>query len=304
MIVDPRGCAAKIADVHGQAGSAWLARLPRTLAQCARRWSIEILPPFADLSYNYVAPAITAEGVPVVVKAGVPSDELAREIDALRVFNGHGIARLLEADPASGVMLLERLQPGEPLADLRSDEEITRAAASVMQQLWTPAPADHRFLSVRSWAAGLSALRAYFGGGYGPFPPDLVDTAQSLFAELLDPRREQTLIHGDPHPQNILSAERVPWLAIDPKGVVGDPLYDIATFACSVPRLPDESRQKRFLVRRLDQLADELSLDRRLIAQWALAQRVLSGWWSFEDHGGGWERPFALARLLESLLKG
>ena len=218
MIVDPRGCAAKIADVHGQAGRAWLARLPRTLSQCARRWSIEILPPFDDLSYNYVAPATTADGVPVVIKAGVPSDELAREIDALRVFNGHGIARLLEADAASGVMLLERLQPGEPLADLRSDEEITRAAASVMQQLWTPAPADHRFLSVRSWAAGLSALRAHFGGGYGPFPPDLVDTAQSLFAELLDPRREQTLIHGDPHPQNILSAERMPWLAIDPKG--------------------------------------------------------------------------------------
>jgi len=303
MIIDPRGCAAKVIDIHGDVGREWLERLPATISQCAERWSLDILPPFEGLSYSYVAPATTADGMQVVVKAGVPGEELTREIAALRVFDGDGTVRLLDADTGLGVMLLERLEPGESLAEVESDEELTRAAASVMQQVWTPAPADHSFASVSEWAAGLGKLGEHFGGGYGPFPQDMVDAALSLFAQLLDPGSDRTLIHGDPHPQNILSAQRMPWLAIDPKGVVGEPLYDVATFAGSLPRLPAESDQKRFLVRRVDQLADELDLDPRLIAEWGIAQSVLSGWWSFEDHGGGWEWGFARARLFESLQK-
>ena len=301
MIVAPGSCASRIVDIHGDAGREWLARLPETLSACADRWSLEVLPPFEDLSYNYVTPAVTADGKHVVIKAGVPSQELAREIEALRVFDGCGIAQFVDADVGLGVMILERLQPGEPLADIDDDEALTPAAVQVMRQLWTPAPTDHNNATVSNWAGDLHDLRALFGADCGPFPRDLVDTAQGLFAELLDPAGEGTLIHGDPHPQNILSARRRPWLAIDPKGVVGDPLYDVATFACSLPRLPGAPEARRALARRVDQLAEELELDRQLIARWGLAQSVLSGWWMYEDHGGGWEGTFARARLFGSL---
>ena len=304
MSIKPDGWAAKIIDIHGEVGREWLGQLPTTIAECASKWSLDVLPPFEELSYHYVTPATRTDGLSVVIKAGVPSEELTREIKALCVFDGNGIVQLLDADTDLGVMLLERLRPGESLADIDNDEELTRAAVPVMLQLWTPAPTDHCFASVADWAAGLSTLRSHFEGGYGPFPRDLVNTARNLFAELLAPLSERTLIHGDPHPQNILSSQRMPWLAIDPQGVVGDPLYDVATFAGSLPRLPAESDQERFLARRLDQLADELDLDRRLIAKWGLAQSVLSGWWSFEDHGGGWEWAFARGRLFESLQEG
>jgi len=304
ITIDPGGCAARIIDIHGKAGREWLRRLPTTISECASRWLLDILPPFEELSYNYVTPATTADGMPVVVKAGVPSEELTREIQALRVFDGNGIVRLLDSDIDLGVMLLERLEPGEPLAGIDNDESLTRAVVLVMQQLWTPVSTDHRFASVQDWAAGLSKLRNRFDGDCGPFPNDLVDTAQELFMELRNPLKDSTLIHGDLHPQNILSSQRMSWMAIDPKGVVGDPLYDVATFACSLPRLPAESDQKRFLNRRLDQLTDELDIDRQLIARWGLAHAVLSGWWSFEDHGEGWEWAFARARLFESVQKG
>lgn len=91
-------------------------------------------------------------------------------------------------------------------------------------------------------------------------------------------------------------------MAIDPKGVTGDPLYDVACFAGSSPHTLPDADQKPFLARRVDQLAEELGLDRRLIARWGLAQCVLSGWWSFEDHGGGWEWAFERAKMFESLL--
>jgi streptomycin 6-kinase len=102
------------------------------------------------------------------------------------------------------------------------------------------------------------------------------------------------------HPLNILESEREPWLAIDPKGVTGHPLFDVGTFVCSLP--DSEPDLKRGLERRVGQLSEFLGFDRRLIRGWALAQAVLSGWWSYEDHGCGWEGAFARAALLGEIL--
>jgi streptomycin 6-kinase len=64
QIIDPSECAANIVDVHGEVGREWLGRLPGMIAECANRWSLDILAPFEGLSYNYVAPATTADGSP------------------------------------------------------------------------------------------------------------------------------------------------------------------------------------------------------------------------------------------------
>lgn len=54
----------------------------------------------------------------------------------------------------------------------------------------------------------------------------------------------------------------------------------------------------RILDRRVDQLADELGLDKARLRGWGIAQAVLSGWWSYEDHGHGWEGTLRIAALL------
>jgi len=301
MNVDPGGCARKVVDVHGAAGVAWLERLPSIIAECAQRWSLAVLPPFEDLSYNYVAPAIREDGRPVVLKAGVPHLELSREIEALRYFNGEGMARLLDADADLGVLLLERLRPGTPLINLGDDEQATQVAAQVMRTLWKPAPAEHALATVEQWANDLQKLRACFGGGYGPFPAAFVDKAEGLFTEFLGSGGEPVLIHGDMHGGNILKSERAPWLAIDPKGVVGDPLFDVATYLCDLPEAGTACQLRDTLKRRMHQLAEVLGFDREKILGWGFAQLVLRGWWSFEDHGCGWEGAFARAGLVASL---
>ena len=173
-----------------------------------------------------------------MLKAGFRIPSCGGEIEALRWFNGQGIARLLEADPGQGVLLLERLLPGGPLISLQDDDQVTEIAVGVMHRLWRPAPKEHAFTSVARWARGLERLHAHFDGGYGPFPPALVDRASRLFAELIDPAVPPELIHGDLHAQNILQSQRDGWLAIDPKGVVGDRLYDAAVFTNDVRNSP------------------------------------------------------------------
>ncbi len=298
----PEHFARTIVEVWEQEGADWLRRLPATIDEYARRWDLVVGPPFEPLSYNYVAPALRANTHDVVLKLGVPRDEVLSEIQALLIYDGHGIVQLLEADVEQCVILLERLKPGTLLASLSDDEQATSIAGSVMRQLWRPAPPEHQFKSVADWFVGLDELRQEFGGGTGPFDARLVAEAEAAASELLASTTEPMLLHGDLHHYNILAAERQPWLAIDPKGIVGDPAYELGAFLYNA--LPDElgaDDLRRILARRVDQLAEELALDRRRILGWGVAQAVLSGWWSYEDHGHGWEPVMRVAEVLSAI---
>jgi streptomycin 6-kinase len=290
-----------VTDLHGQEGIEWLDRLPSLLAACARRWSLAILPPFEPLSYNYVAPAIRSDGAGVVLKVGFPHPELLTELAALRLYDGRGSVRLLDADPEQGILLLERLNPGTQLLALADDEQATSIAAQVMRQLWRPAPPDHPFPTVARWASGLQRLRQRFDGGVGPFPLVWVERAERLFDELLASMGEPVLLHGDLHHYNILAAERQPWLALDPKGVIGEPEYEVGALLRNPLHILSMPQPGRLLERRVAQLAAELGFDRQRLVAWAVAQAVLSAWWSFEGHGRGWERAIACAELLSAL---
>ena len=298
----PENFARTMAEVYGEEGIEWVLRLPAVISALERQWSIRVASPFTPLSYNYVAPAFLADGVDVVLKVGYPSRELFSEMEALRLYDGRGIVQLLEADPTQGAMLLEYLKPGTPLSTLINDEEATSIAAGVMTQLWRPAPAEHNFPTVERWASGLGRLRKQFEGGTGPLPSALVEEAELHFAELLASAGAPVLLHGDLHHYNIVRAERQPWLALDPKGVVGEPAYEVgALLRNQLPEPLTRSNGAPILARRLDQLAEQLHLDRERLRAWGVAQSVLSAWWSIEDHGYGWEPAIACAEILSTL---
>ena len=298
----PERFARTMVELHADEGVEWLRRLPNLIRDCEERWGLTVLAPFTPLSYNYVAPAIRADGTDAVLKVGFPADEPETQIPALRLYDGRGIVRLLEADQEQGAMLLERLTPGTPLAHIVDDEEATAIAADVMRQLWRPAPAEHPFPTVADWMGGMQRVREHFGGGSGPFPMALVAEAERLFADLIGSMGEPVLLHGDLHHENILAAQRQPWLAVDPKGVVGEPAYEVGALLRN--RLPDDLnpvQTKRILARRIDQLAEALEFDRARLLGWGLAQAMLSAWWTVEDHGYGWEPTIMLAEYFAEL---
>ncbi|UCC51489.1 MAG: phosphotransferase [Anaerolineaceae bacterium] len=294
-----------IRETFGEAGSIWLGQLPDIISQCERRWSLEVELPFEELSYNYVAPARRSDGKELVLKVGVPRDELTSEADALRYYDGRGSVRLLDADPDLGVLLLERLIPGSMLAKLCSedDEQATLIAAGVMRQLWRPVTEDHPFIKIEEWFEGLNRLRQEFNGGTGPFPADLVQTAETLYAELIRSAGETVLLHGDLHHFNILTATRQPWLAIDPKGVVGEAAYDVGALLRNPgPDIQRWANLGRILQRRVDVLAEALDLEHRRILGWGIAQTVLSAWWSYEDNDEDWRDLLPIAETMATLI--
>ena len=303
----PKSLARTVTELHGERGKRWLDSLPDLIASCEARWRLTVLDAFAPLTYNYVAPTVREDGSEAVLKVGVPCDELRTEMEALRLFDGHGAVRLLEADADRGVMLLERVRPGASLWDATEDVAVG-AAVSVMRRLPRPAPEGHPFPTTGRWGLGFRRLRRAFGGsgrGTGPFPPSLVDRAERLFMELEATAGGAVVLHGDLHHGNILAGTREPWLAIDPKGVVGETAYEVGAFVRNpTPDLFDRPEVERVLKWRLDRFADELGHDRQRLWGWSLAQAVLSAWWSYEDHGAGWEPAIECARLLERIERG
>ena len=73
-------------------------RLPTLISECESRWSLSAGPPFAPLSYSYTAPARGPHDARAVLKLAVPGPFVAAEIDALRLFDGDGAARLIDGD--------------------------------------------------------------------------------------------------------------------------------------------------------------------------------------------------------------
>lgn len=304
MATIPENLARTTISLYGDAGIEWLDNLPNLISEFGQRWALTVQPPFEHLSYNYIAPATRADGIAVIFKAGVPNPELVTEIEALRLYDGRGICRLLADDRERGVLLLERLRPGTMLSTLVDDEEATRIAARVMRQLWRPVPPDHPFRTVSDWAAGLERMRQCFDGGTGPLPTALVEKAEGLFAELLSSMDEVVLLHGDLHHYNILRAEREPWLAIDPKGIVGEPAYEAgALLRNPILTFLEWPRLARITARRVDILAEELGFDRERLLGWSLAQAVLSAWWCVEDHMDCWDDAIRCAEILDEVLR-
>ena len=173
MFVIPDDFITKACALHGVEGLAWIERLPTILVNCEKRWSLGFASPFIyqTYAYHYIAPALQRDGTTVVVKVHAPTGEFTQEAEALRIFDGRGMVRLLDYNINDKVLLLECLEPGTPLSELENDEEATTHATTVMQQLWRPVPPVHRFPSVIDWGRGFTRMRQYYNGGNGPFPP-------------------------------------------------------------------------------------------------------------------------------------
>lgn len=286
-------------ELYGDAGLEWIEGLPARVAGLARDWGLAVGVPFEPLSYNYVAPAVREDGSSAVLKVGFPARELMTEIAALALFDGRGMVRLLALDRNRGAMLLERLEPGTALTYLGDEERAMTIAVGLMRRYWQPMPGEHPFPTVADWAAGFGRMRERFGGGTGPLPAERVAAAEGLFEELLASAGLPALLHGDLHHGNVLAAEREPWLGIDPKGLVGEPAYDVAVMLRdNMGPVLSAADPRAAMRRRIDQLADESGFDRERLRAWAEAQAVLSAWWSVEDHGYGWEEATACAELL------
>lgn len=217
---------------------------------------------------------------PVVLKvARHPGVEWASGA-VLEAFGGLGVVRVL--GHVEGAVLLEQLRPGDSLATLTLEGNDDQAMGILAQIIGRMAPGELRggAPTIEEWGHG---FQSYAAGGDRQIPASLVASAQRVYSRLCASQRRPRLLHGDLHHDNVLRDSERGWLAIDPKGVLGELEYEVgAAFRNPIGR-PDLFTPPATIRRRADRLAHDLHMDTQRILGWAYAQAVLAVVWMVED---------------------
>jgi streptomycin 6-kinase len=234
-----------------------------------------------------------------VVRA--PGDEW-RAGEILAAFRGEGTVRVLAHAP--GAALLERVVPGTSLTSLvldDRDDEATGILAGVIQRMGSSNPAVLSAPSAEEWGNG---FRSYLDSGDTQVPAGLVDRARETYASLCASQQLTRLLHGDLQHYNVIFDADRGWLAIDPKGVVGEVEYELGASLRNPGERPDLFASAEIVERRVGQYAAQLGIDADRTLRWAFAQAVLSAIWSVEDGFpvDSEHLSLQLARAIEPLL--
>ena len=274
-----------------KAGAAWLDDLPSVVDTIAARWGLDVGPAYADSHVSLTAPARRVDGTAVVLKVQFPHPEAVHEADALRRWNGDGAVLLLDHDDEHHALLLERCDPGTHLAAIDPGPALDVLIA-LLPRLWIPA--SDPFISLADEAARWSAqLPGSYTAAGEPCERRLLEAAIEALQQLGPSQAEKVLLHQDLHADNVLAATREPWLAIDPKPIVGERAFAVAP----IVRSWKLGHSRKDVLYRFDRLTAELNLDRDRARGWTIGQTLA---WAMSD-GQVYERHIEAARwLLES----
>lgn len=209
---------------------------------------------------------------------------------------GNRLMVWLEADGAAQVyahdgpaLLMERLSDTPSLAELAlsGDDEATRILCAAAEKLHRsrlqPAP---ELPTLRRWFRSLERASAQGGP---------LREAWAVAAQLLNTPQDVCPLHGDIHHGNVLHSERG-WLAIDPKGIIGERGYDYANIFCNptpaVALTPGRLARQSHLIARL------AGLERPRLLGWVAAYAGLSAaWWLEDDDQGKAAQDLQIAAL-------
>jgi streptomycin 6-kinase len=123
----------------------------------------------------------------------------------------------------------------------------------------------------------------YLSTGDAQIPKPLVLDAHRVFSDLCESQTHVRLLHGDLQHYNVLFDAERGWLAIDPKGVIGELEYEVGSMLRNPCEKPWEFLELPIINKRVDCLVDELDLSRERVLKWAFSQAVLAAIWAIED---------------------
>ena len=206
----------------------------------------------------------------------------------MRWWDGEGAARVFAHE--GDAILLERAEGKRSLLHMAlhgEDDEASRIACDVVRHLHRPRGKPlPELIDLRQWFRDLAPAARRYGGLF----PRCLETAEALLAS----EQDRSVLHGDVHHDNILDFGPRGWLAIDPKRLHGERLFDYANLLCN-PDLPTSRERTRFL-RQLDVIVEHAGVDRRRLLEWVLAFAGLSAAW-FLDDGMAADSDLSVAHL-------
>lgn len=279
----PQSLAVSYARGFGEDGRAWIAGLPALAAEFLDRWELKRDGAVGAGEASLVLPVLRRNGTRAVLKLQMPREETTAALIGLRTWNGDGMVRLLDHDPETSTMLLERLNAARTLTSIEDDDVAMGILAELQARLVrVPAPQGLRSLGDIT-AEMLEKVPKAVEALADRADRQLLRSWASAVAELAGEPGDR-MLHWDLHYDNVLAAQREPWLAIDPEPLAGDPGFDLWPALDS--RWDDvvtKNDALRVVRRRFDLLTEVLGLDRARATGWTLGRLLQNSLWDIHD---------------------
>ncbi|GAA1108885.1 aminoglycoside phosphotransferase family protein [Kribbella jejuensis] len=273
---------ARLIRNHSEKASDWLDGLPMDVERYVGEWDLTIDGDVLSGEASLIVPVVRRDGTPAMLKLQSVNDESESEALALRTWNHDDVVEVLEDDPATSTLLLERLQP-KTLDDLPDDIEATQILAEILTHLMVvPAP------------PGVRRLADIAGQMLADAPaiiPLLVDPAERALSRRLADRMAEVLpepgdrlLHWDLHYYNVMAADRQPWLVIDPKPLAGDPGFELMPAVWNRWQDLVATGDVRQAIRnRFDLMLDVTGIERDRALAWTAGRILQNVLWFTED---------------------
>lgn len=248
------------------------------LAHYTKTWNLSAPEPLAETDTSVLFRAGSPDGACVLkLLKPVGIEDEGASAGLLAYWNGDGAVKLLRH--SEDALLLDHIDGPELSSMLPGDDDAaTKIIAGVLTRLHakrgmtppaglTPLRARFRSLFERAWKA----------------PSSVYARGADVAERLLNTTTGTVALHGDIHHANIMKHETRGWLAIDPKGLVGDPVYDAANTLCNPHTLPDLVTNRDRLLRQAGIMAQAAGFDETRLLHFAFAHACLSASWSVDD---------------------
>ena len=256
-------------------GGTWLNGLHPCLRSCISRWGLALGHPIWGGTTSLVVEVGLPDGTPAILKIQYADRECENEAAAMSAWNGDGAARLYAYDPQQHALLLERCSPGTYLADSGvGAEEQLNVLIDIARRLCVPAGRPFGRLEDEAafWVARIANLR----DTTDLWERRLSDAGIEALKAVGPTQREEVLLNMDLTVTNVLRAERRPWLAVDPKPILGEPEF----MASPIVRSHTLGHSRADTFYRLDRVSDELGLDRERARLWTIGHVLAWARWS------------------------
>jgi streptomycin 6-kinase len=219
---------------------------------------------------------VQQDGRPAMLKIARAAEE-RRGASLMTCWDGDGASRVLAHD--GDAVLLERATGNRSLTAMAhdgGDDEASRILCDVAARLHAPRNCPlPDLVPLSAWFAELEPAAAKHGG--------ILARAAEAARGLLNDPRETAVLHGDLHHGNALDFGARGWLAIDPKGLIGERGFDFA----NIFRNPDfaVATSPGRLARQASVVAEAAGLDRARLLRWIVAYAGLSAAWTIAEDG-------------------
>lgn len=277
-------------------GLPYYEKVLRDIETYAEQWALTSFQFIPFYSANLVLKCYSEEHGHCVLKIGNPAlDELAKEYYTLREYNGRRFCQVFEADLENGVLLEECAQPGTPLRQESSLETRLTVFSSLFEGLHVTPVEPMRYPLYTEWVGRITAYMSKRDDCKELYVH--MKQANELCLSISSLYSQRKLLHGDFHHDNILLGKNGEYRIIDPKGVLGDPVFDVPRFILN--EFEDEITTGLYekVKQIIGTFEQKLTIPNEVLQQCLYVETAMGACWTVESGSTPEQYPQLLARV-------